>query len=232
MRVFGTHVSASAPAPPAPAVSVREAPPVPPPPQASVPLPIPVPTLPARKGARKEVGVKARRSGAKAIDLLVMSGVDRTFAAGLIDWLLEEVAGKAPRQTAAMPQEADSDFDLLMRRYRKLHKESTTVEPNVLTPDVIAAKRLLAKHGLDVVTRQMQALADIQDEFVRNQGLTFTVLQRHWSRLATSARTTARQQSRPAPPGCKHSPPCQTAVEHTRRYLREANALPSRAPTS
>jgi hypothetical protein len=178
------------------------------------------------------VGPKATKAGGRAIDLLVMSGVDRAFASGLIDWLLQEACGKKPVKVQSAPQEEDSDFDLLLRRYRKLHKEVTTVEPTLQTPEVIAAKRLLAKHGLDVVTRQMTTLSGIEDEFIRNQGFTFTVLQRHWSRVASRGRTAEKVARRDAPRGCRHQPPCQTAEEHTRRYLREAGALPSRGPTS
>lgn len=214
-----TRVTAPPPAPtPTPT-------PVSPPP---APEPLPTPALPARsRGRPKVIGVKALATGAKAIDLLVMGGCDRAFAAGLINWLLQETCGKVVKTVTPRAEEEDSDLDILLRRYRKLHLTTTSIDASMGEADHAAAKRLLDRHGLDMVTRQMRSLAAIDDEFVRKQGFTFPVLQRNWSRLAASSRTAEKLARRDAPAGCRHEPLCQTAEEHSRRYLRELRGSPS-----
>lgn len=215
MRAFGVFgPQKPRPAAPAPATATN----------AVAPTPVLSPALPSRKGPAREVGAKARKAGAKAVDLLVMSGVERQFAAGLVDWLLQEACGKVakPAKAVAVPED-DSDYDLLMRTFRTLHKQATTIEPHLKEPEHICARRLLKKFGIDTVVQQLKTLATIDDHFIQQQGFTFTVLERHWSRVGTARKQQARIEGTGTPAGCTHTPRCRTISEHTRRYLRDAN---------
>lgn len=173
------------------------------------------------------LGPKAQAKAAQFVDWLVMNGMERTMAADKVRVFAEAIAGKKIR----LQPEADTGTLLpVVNYYQELYRAKYHENPIMKTYDFWVFKKLVASAGIDRVKRRMYALATTTDKFLSHLGFTPGTLYDRWTALAEIEH--AVQRSAGAPSDCRHTPRCQTAKEHSQKFLSDVAGSSSSEPDS
>lgn len=165
---------------------------------------------------------------AKAVDILVMHGIDRDVAGRVALTLLDVYAPErrvvSKRPTTAVAEQSKP----ILHLYRALYGAKYREEPMISGDDFGKVYKLLQYYGPQAVTARLNAFYAWEDPWVEKCGRTLQVFYQQWNKLAS---VLALQQQRAGPTDCRHTPLCLTAVVHSQKQLAE-RSLPSNAPMS
>lgn len=199
-----------------------------PPPIVHIPQLMPEPRraviiAPPKLRAQKVVGANHLKAGERLLDALILSGAEPESARLWIHWFLHSVCGRAqPKDDHIKPE-----LQALLHEFEAIYYDQFGDRPNLGIEERGLATKLLRDHGPGPVIAKLRTLAAIQDPFIRQMGFSFKTVSTQWSRLAAQTRASKKIADRAAPSDCTHMPRCQTATEHTQRWLHDATGSPS-----
>lgn len=116
----------------------------------------------------------------------------------------------------------------ILSQYQRLYLAKYGEEPSVTRATYIEITSLLKQFGPDVVTARLNAFFSWDDPFVEKCGHNLVVFLKQWNRLAADISRRQALHVPPTPADCQHTPKCQSALDHSRKFLAENRPTPLR----